>query len=88
MSTTDTMDKPMSAAETEPKKEAAAPTRSKRPQLIALAVLAVGGLGLGGYYLSRAGIEATDDAQVEADIVSVPARVASSPRSASPTTSS
>ncbi len=49
--------------------------KSKRPQIIALSVLAIGGLVLGGYYVSRAGLETTDDAQVEADIVSVPARV-------------
>ena len=75
MSTTSTLDNPVTA---EAKKEAAAPAavaKSKRPQLIALGVLAAGGIVLGAYYLSRAGMESTDDAQVEADIVSVPTRV-------------
>lgn len=53
----------------------AAPAKSNRPKVIALGVLALGGVVLGGYYLSHANIESTDDAQVEADIVSVPARV-------------
>ena len=76
MSTSDTMDKPMAADDKKPEAAApVAPARSQRPKIIALGVLAVGGAVLGSYYLSHANIESTDDAQVEADIVSVPARV-------------
>jgi membrane fusion protein, multidrug efflux system len=39
---------------------------------IALGVVVVGALGTGGRYVAQAGLESTDDAQVEADIVAVP----------------
>src|SRR5450631_1537413 len=61
------------AAEAAPAEKA--PVKSRRPQIIALAVLTVAGLGLGGYYAMHAGLESTDDAQVEADVVAVPSRV-------------
>ncbi len=48
---------------------------SKRPRVIALGVLAAAGVIIAGYYAASSGRESTDDAQVEADVVSVPARV-------------
>ncbi len=46
-----------------------------RPKAIALGVLGVIGAVIAGYYVMTAGRESTDDAQVEADVVSVPARI-------------
>src|SRR5215472_2808492 len=47
----------------------------KRPvRLIAGSVLAAGMLGVVAWYFAHAGLESTDDAQVEADVVAVPSR--------------
>jgi membrane fusion protein (multidrug efflux system) len=48
---------------------------SKRPLIILGAVVTAMVLGIGGYALSTAGQENTDDAQVEADVVPMGARV-------------
>jgi membrane fusion protein (multidrug efflux system) len=48
--------------------------KKKPVRLIAGMVLGAACLGLVGYYVLHAGLEGTDDAQVEADVVSVPAR--------------
>lgn len=55
----------------------AAPRRNgRRPFLILGAVVAAGLVGVGIYLLATANLEATDDAQIEADVVPVAARVA------------
>ena len=43
--------------------------------MIAMGVLALGALGVVGWYATHAGLEDTDDAQLDADVVSVPARI-------------
>jgi membrane fusion protein, multidrug efflux system len=53
----------------------AARPRSRKRVILLSIVLAVGG-GLGGYGYVQRGIEQTDDAQVDADLVAVPARTA------------
>ena len=53
----------------------AAPARSLKPFLILGAVVALGGLVAAGYVMATAGQESTDDAQVEADVVPISARV-------------
>ncbi|HEX5659883.1 MAG TPA: HlyD family secretion protein [Polyangiales bacterium] len=60
-----------------PTSEVTAPTSSwfsKRRSVVILAAL-LSGLGGFGYYRSVRGIESTDNAQVDADVVAVPARV-------------
>ena len=52
--------------------EPSATTTRRRPLLIAAGVLAVACLGVGGRYILTAGLESTDDAQIEADVVAVP----------------
>lgn len=55
------------------------PKRRKRaPLLIGLAVVA---LGAGGYVYMNRGLESTDDAQIDADVLSVPARIGGTVRS-------
>ena len=49
--------------------------RSAKPFLILGAVVALGALVTAGYFVATAGQESTDDAQVEADIVPISARV-------------
>ena len=49
--------------------------RSAKPFLILGAVVALGALVTAGYFVATAGQELTDDAQVEADIVPISARV-------------
>jgi membrane fusion protein (multidrug efflux system) len=51
---------------------------SKKPpvRLIAGSVLAIGVVVIAGWYIAHAGLESTDDAQVEADVVAVPSRTA------------
>jgi membrane fusion protein (multidrug efflux system) len=61
---------PAAAAEEAPKKN--------RVRLIAMGVLAVGVAGVAGWYALHAGLESTDDAQVDADVVNVPARLGGS----------
>jgi membrane fusion protein (multidrug efflux system) len=51
--------------------EKAAPKKNQ-VRLIALGVLAVGVAGVVGWYVLHAGLESTDDAQADADVVSVP----------------
>jgi membrane fusion protein (multidrug efflux system) len=46
--------------------------KKNRARVIALGVLAVGVVGVLGWYVLHAGLESTDDAQVDADVVSVP----------------
>jgi membrane fusion protein, multidrug efflux system len=46
--------------------------KKNRARVIALGVLAVGVAGVLGWYVVHAGLESTDDAQVDADVVSVP----------------
>jgi membrane fusion protein (multidrug efflux system) len=58
-------------------KEAASPKKN-RVRLIALGVLALGLVGVGGWYVLHAGLESTDDAQVDSDVVAVPARIGGS----------
>lgn len=51
------------------------PPRSKAPKIFGI-VLTVAALGGTGWYLAHRGLESTDDAQIDADVVSVPARTA------------
>ncbi|HET8936823.1 MAG TPA: biotin/lipoyl-binding protein, partial [Polyangiales bacterium] len=59
----------------------AAPKRRGRilPWLVGVVVLG----GVAGYFYQQRGIESTDDAQIDADVVSVPARSAGTVRSVS-----
>jgi membrane fusion protein (multidrug efflux system) len=52
--------------------------RKKPVRLIAGVVLGLGALGVAGWYVAHAGLQSTDDAQVDADVVTVPARVSGS----------
>ncbi len=52
-----------------------APAKKNKIRVIALGVLALGALGVVGWYATHAGLEDTDDAQIDADVVSVPARI-------------
>jgi membrane fusion protein, multidrug efflux system len=69
---------PESPADPEAQPSAALPVRPRRGLfgLIALIVL----IGIGGYVYVQRGVEKTDDAQIDADVLSVPARVAGSVR--------
>lgn len=51
------------------------PTKRRSPFVVLGAIGVVTLLGIGGFLLSRAGVESTDDAQVEADVVPIAARV-------------
>ncbi len=55
--------------------ETAVPAKKNRIRGIAIGVLAAAALGIVGWYVVHAGLEDTDDAQVDADVVSVPARI-------------
>ena len=58
-----------------PQGEPAAPAKKRgKARLIAVLVMLVVCAGIGFWYFSHRGLESTDDAQVEAEIVSVPAR--------------
>lgn len=59
---------PIAPAETAPKA-----TSGKR-RLVVMGILAVAVIGGGGYVWLHRGLESTDDAQVEADVVAVPAQ--------------
>ena len=63
------------ASRAEASVEEAAPSRSRRPLVIGLAVAAVLA-GAGGWYAATRGHESTDDAQIDAEVVAVPARTA------------
>ncbi|HEY8088735.1 MAG TPA: biotin/lipoyl-binding protein, partial [Polyangiaceae bacterium] len=67
---------PNSAIDDTPVPGAAAPATAKagRVRLIALSALAFAGLCVVGWYVTHAGLEDTDDAQVDTDLTSVPAR--------------
>jgi membrane fusion protein, multidrug efflux system len=66
---------PLTAAQAPQAAHAPAPKKSGRPFIIlAIVALVIGG-SIGGYALATAGEETTDDAQVEADVVAVGARV-------------
>jgi membrane fusion protein (multidrug efflux system) len=62
-------------AEAEAREGTAAQSKKGRVRAIALGVLAVAGMGIVGWYAVHAGLEDTDDAQVDADVVSVPAQI-------------
>lgn len=53
---------------------AAAPVKAKRLPVIPIAVVAALALGGGGWLIAHRGLETTDDAQVDADVISVPSR--------------
>src|ERR1700722_15036193 len=60
----------------EPAAAPPAPKRSaKRPFVILGGILGVAALGIGAYVIATAGQESTDDAEVEADVVPIGARV-------------
>jgi membrane fusion protein, multidrug efflux system len=65
----------VTADETEPREGAAAQAKKGRIRLIAMGGLAAAALGVVGWYTMHAGLEDTDDAQVDADVVSVPAQI-------------
>jgi membrane fusion protein (multidrug efflux system) len=52
--------------------EKAAAPKKNRARAIALGVLGLGIAGVLGWYVMHAGLESTDDAEVDADVVSVP----------------
>ncbi len=64
-----------SVAETEASEASAATSKKGRIRAIALGVIAAGVLGVAGWYAMHAGLESTDDAQVDADLVALPSRV-------------
>jgi membrane fusion protein (multidrug efflux system) len=53
---------------------AAAPAKPRRLPVIPIVVVAAVALGGGGWFLAHRGLETTDDAQVDADVVAVPSR--------------
>ena len=59
----------------EPTEASEAPAKATRIRMIAVAALALAGAGVGGWYAMHAGLESTDDAQVDADLVALPSRV-------------
>ena len=66
------------AAELEPQPTAATPKRSKRSLLWLCALIVL--ISAGGYMYLQRGIEQTDDAQIDADVLAVAARIAGSVR--------
>ena len=64
-----------SVTETVEQEGASAPAKKGRARAIALGALAAAALGVGTYYVMHEGLEDTDDAQVDADVTSVPARI-------------
>jgi membrane fusion protein (multidrug efflux system) len=62
--------------ETEASAAPAAPAKAKRLPVIPIIVVAALALGGGGWLLAHRGLETTDDAQVDADVVAVPSRAA------------
>src|ERR1700735_1342679 len=65
----------VTAEETEPREGATAQSKKGRIRLIAMGALGVAALGVVAWYMAHAGLEDTDDAQVDADVVSVPAQI-------------
>jgi membrane fusion protein, multidrug efflux system len=76
---TETSLQPSSPDASGPVAVTAEPAKSKKSFVLWLIVAAVG-LGFGSYFYLQRGIETTDDAQVDADVLSVPARLAGSVR--------
>ncbi|MGZ3417159.1 MAG: HlyD family secretion protein [Polyangiales bacterium] len=64
----------MSATTADVPAPAAAPAVAKKRPVAILAVLALVVSAAGGWWFTHRGIEATDDAQLDADVVAVPAR--------------
>jgi membrane fusion protein, multidrug efflux system len=60
---------------TEAAEASAVPAKKNRVRGIAIGLLAAAALGIVGWYVVHAGLEDTDDAQIDADVVSVPARI-------------
>ncbi|HVY45512.1 MAG TPA: HlyD family secretion protein [Minicystis sp.] len=63
-----------SPAEVEVVAPTAAPKKASRTKLVLGLLLGAAALGGGGYWVTHHGLESTDDAQVDADVVSVPAK--------------
>ena len=66
---------PRTVDEAETREAAEVPAKKGKIRIIAVGALAAGALGILGWYATRAGLEDTDDAQLDADVVSVPARI-------------
>lgn len=54
--------------------DVATPAAGSKKRNIALGVLGLAVLGIGGYVILHRGLESTDDAQLEADVVAIPAQ--------------
>ncbi|MEP7121339.1 MAG: HlyD family secretion protein [Byssovorax sp.] len=52
----------------------APPAKARRLPIVPIVVVAALGLGGGGWLLAHRGLETTDDAQIDADVVAVPSR--------------
>ena len=52
----------------------AAPAKAKRLPVIPIAIVAALALGGGGWLFAHRGLESTDDAQIDADVIAVPSR--------------
>ncbi len=59
-----------------PAAAAVPPAKARRLPVIPMAIAAAVALGGGGWYLAHRGLETTDDAQVDSDVVAVPSRTA------------
>src|SRR5689334_7621945 len=57
-----------------PEASAASKPKAGRTPLVMGAIGVVAALAIGGYYVTHRGLETTDDAQIDAEMVSVPAR--------------
>jgi membrane fusion protein, multidrug efflux system len=57
-----------------PAPAAAAPPKAKRFPIVPIAIVAALALGGGGWLLAHRGLESTDDAQIDADVIAVPSR--------------
>jgi membrane fusion protein (multidrug efflux system) len=55
---------------------AAAPAKAKKLPVIPIVLVTALGLGGGGWLLAHRGLETTDDAQIDADVIAVPSRTA------------
>jgi membrane fusion protein (multidrug efflux system) len=76
--TANTVTEPMDrAAESE---EAAASAKKRRIRFVAMGALGVAALGVVAWYVAHAGLESTDDAQIDTDVYNVPSQVAGTVR--------